>query len=75
VITLVISVLLGLLPLAGIVLIALRGMVATVDGLFMGLILLAISAIFLLNAVLEVRRLGLRKPAAQDGKAAAQKAS
>lgn len=55
---LVLSVVLGLIPLAGIVLIALGGWIATVDGLFTSLILAAISGVFFLNALLEVRALG-----------------
>ncbi len=56
---LVLSLVLGLIPLAGIVLIALAGWLATVDGLFTSLILAAISGVFFLNALLEARALGL----------------
>jgi len=56
---LVLSVILGLIPLAGIVLIALGGWIATVDGLFTSLILAAMSGVFFLNALLELRALGL----------------
>jgi hypothetical protein len=53
---LLISLLLGLIPLVGIVWIALRGSLFTVDGLFMSLILLAISSMFGGNAVFELRK-------------------
>lgn len=56
---LVLSLLLGLIPLAGIAMIALGGWIATVDGLFTSLILAAISGIFFLNAALELRAMGL----------------
>ena len=55
---LLISIVLALLPLAGIVYIVSNGFF-TVDALFMGLILLTVSGIFLLNAFLEARRRGL----------------
>lgn len=64
---LAISTLLAVLPLAGIVYIATSGMLFSVDGLFMILMLLSISGIFALNATLEARDLGLvpfLKPAA-----------
>ena len=53
---LLLSVALGLIPLLGIVWIALRASVTTVDGLFMSLILLALSGILFLNAALEMRK-------------------
>ncbi len=62
---LVLSLVLGLLPLVGIVWIFVSGMIvlwpfsATVDGLFMTLILLTLSACFLLNAYWEMRDRGL----------------
>ena len=56
---LVLSVVLGLIPLAGIVMILLSGWIATVDGLFTSLILLAMSGVFFLNSLLEARALGL----------------
>jgi hypothetical protein len=62
---LVLSLVLGLLPLAGVGWILANGMIivwppsATVDGLFMSLILLALSLCFLLNAYLEARDQGL----------------
>jgi len=49
------SILLGLIPLAGIVWIFLSGTISTVDGLFGILILLSLSAIFFLNAFWEWR--------------------
>jgi hypothetical protein len=64
---LVLSLVLGLVPLAGIVWIFVSGMIsiappsATVDGLFMTLILLTVSLCFLLNAYLEARDSGLLK--------------
>ena len=64
---LVLSLVLGVVPLIGIVWIFLSGMItvspfsATVDGLFMTLILLTLSACFLLNAFWEARDQGLLK--------------
>ena len=56
--TLLISVLLGGIPLAGIGWIIVTGTIATVDGLFMSLILLTLSGIFFLNAFLDLRDRG-----------------
>jgi hypothetical protein len=62
---LALSVVLGLLPLAGVGWILANGMItlwppaATVDGLFMSLILLTLSLCFLLNAYWEMRDKGL----------------
>jgi hypothetical protein len=53
---LVISLLLALVPLLGIVYIVIFGSPTTVDGLFMSLILLSISAILGLNAMIELRK-------------------
>ena len=53
---LVISLFLALIPLLGIVYIVLFGSLTTVDGLFMSLILLSISAILGLNALIELRK-------------------
>jgi hypothetical protein len=50
------SILLGIIPLLGIVWIFVSHTLTTVDGLFMSLILLALSGIFFFNAVLEFRR-------------------
>jgi hypothetical protein len=52
---LVLSVILGVVPLMGVAWIVLRASVTTVDGLFMSLILLTLSGILFLNAFLEVR--------------------
>ena len=56
---LVISLVLALVPLAGVAWIGATGWLATVDGLFMSLILLAIAGVFLLNAGLQARAMGL----------------
>lgn len=62
---LVLSLVLALVPLAGVVWIFVSGMItiappsATVDGLFMTLILLTVSACFLLNGYWEARDKGL----------------
>jgi hypothetical protein len=64
---LVLSLVLGIVPLVGVVWIFVSGMItispfsATVDGLFATLILLALSLCFLLNAYWEVRDQGLLK--------------
>lgn len=67
-VVLLISLVLGLLPLAGVVWIVLSGWMRTVDGLFLGLILLAISGIFFLNVLLELRQ---RRAARGEGPAKA----
>lgn len=56
---LLISIVLGTIPLAGIAWIVLRGAITTVDGLFMSLILLCLSGVFYLNAALELRNSGV----------------
>lgn len=53
------SIVLGTIPLAGVAWIILRGAITTVDGLFMSLILLSLSAVFYLNVVLELRDRGV----------------
>jgi len=53
---LVISLILALIPLLGIVYIVVFGSPTTVDGLFMALILLSISAILGLNVMIELRK-------------------
>ena len=58
---LLISVVLGILPLLGIVWTILNGTITTVDGLFMSLILLTLSGLFFLNALLECRDCGYVK--------------
>jgi hypothetical protein len=61
----VLSLLLGVVSLAGVVWIFASGMIVlspfsiTIDGLFMTLILLTLSACFLLNAYWEMRDRGL----------------
>ncbi len=57
-VTLLISILLGCIPLAGIGWIMVTRTMTTVDGLFMSLILLTLSGIFFLNALLELRERG-----------------
>jgi len=57
-VTLLISILLGCIPLAGIGWIMATRTMTTVDGLFMSLILLTVSGIFFLNALLELRERG-----------------
>jgi hypothetical protein len=80
---LVLSLVLGVVPLLGVGWILASGMItlwppaATVDGLFMSLILLMLSACFLLNAFWEARDQGFlpKKAAAAPAKASAPKAS
>jgi hypothetical protein len=61
---LVLSVVLGIVPLLGVVWIVLRGNIGTVDGLFMSLILLPLSGILFLNAFLDLRGRSKAKTAA-----------
>jgi hypothetical protein len=56
---LVISIVMGIVPLLGIAWTIATGTIATVDGLFMSLILLTLSGIFFLNAYWEMRDRGL----------------
>jgi len=56
---LALSLVLGILPLLGVVWTLMNGMITTVDGLFMSLILLTLSGIFMLNAYWEMRDLGM----------------
>ena len=56
---LLISFLLGLIPLAGIGWIIVSGTLTTVDGLFESLIMLSISGVFFLNVFWELRDHGL----------------
>lgn len=56
---LLISILLGLIPLAGIGWIYVSGTLTTVDGLFESLIMMSISGVFFLNAFWELRDHGL----------------
>lgn len=55
---LVISIIMGIVPLLGIAWTIATGTVTTVDGLFMSLILLTLSAVFFLNAFWELRDRG-----------------
>lgn len=55
---LVISIVMGIVPLLGIAWTIATGTVTTVDGLFMSLILLTLSAVFFLNAYWEMRDRG-----------------
>jgi hypothetical protein len=56
---LLLSIVLGTIPLAGIIWIVFRGAITTVDGLFMSLILLCLSGVFYLNVALELRDRGV----------------
>ena len=56
---LLISILLGLIPLAGIAWIIVSGTLTTVDGLFESIIMLSLSGVFFLNAFWELRDRGL----------------
>ncbi|PYX80537.1 MAG: hypothetical protein DMG70_23260 [Acidobacteria bacterium] len=60
---LIISLVLAVVPLLGIVSILVKGSMTTVDGLFMSLILLAISGVFGLNGLWEFQRLRRRAAA------------
>jgi hypothetical protein len=55
---LVISIVMGIVPLLGIAWTIATGTVTTVDGLFMSLILVTLSAVFFLNAYWELRDRG-----------------
>ena len=66
---LLVSILLGLIPLAGIAWIIISGTITTVDGLFESLIMLSISGVFFLNAFWELRDRGIfGKPKAGGSK-------
>jgi len=52
---LLLSLILGIVPLLGVAWIILKAGVTTVDGLFMSLILVTLSGILFLNAYLEIR--------------------
>jgi hypothetical protein len=56
---LILSLVFGVLPLLGVVWTLMNGLITTVDGLFMSLILLTLSAVFLLNAYWEMRDAGM----------------
>lgn len=80
---LVLSLVLGIIPFVGVAWIFVSGMIvlypfsATVDGLFMTLILLTLSACFLLNAYWEMRDRGMlgKKKEVAPAKAPVAKAS
>jgi uncharacterized membrane protein len=55
---LLLSLVLGIVPVAGIAWILLAGSITTVDGMFMSLILLSLSGIFFLNVFWELRDRG-----------------
>jgi hypothetical protein len=65
---LALSILLGLVPLAGIAQIVMNGTITTVDGLFMSIIPLVLSGILFLNAYLEARKKFILKKAPQAQK-------
>ncbi|HLW87275.1 MAG TPA: hypothetical protein VKR57_02205 [Terriglobales bacterium] len=64
---LLLSIVLGIVPLLGIAWTVMEGMVTTVDGLFLSLILLSLSGILFLNAYLELRT-RMTKATAQERK-------
>jgi hypothetical protein len=75
---LALSLVLGILPLLGVGWTLMNGMITTVDGLFLSLILLTLSAVFMLNAYWEMRDsgfLGKKKAVAPAPKSSAVKAS
>ncbi len=51
---LLISIVLGIIPLAGIVWMVVEGTITTVDGLFLSLILLSLSGLFFLDALWDL---------------------
>jgi hypothetical protein len=65
---LVLSIILGLVPLAGVAWTVLNGTITTVDGLFMTIILLTLSGILFLNAYLEARKKFILKKTPQAQK-------
>jgi hypothetical protein len=60
---LLLSIVLGAIPLLGIAWTVMNGTVTTVDGLFLTLILLTLSGILLLNVFLEIRTRLKKSPA------------
>jgi hypothetical protein len=74
---LALSLVLGILPLLGVAWTLMNGLIGTVDGMFMTLILLTLSAVFLLNAYWEMRDSGMikKKVAVPATKTPAAKAS
>ncbi len=71
---LILSLVLAILPVLGIVWTLMNGLITTVDGLFLTVILLTLSGVFLLNAYWEMRDQGLLG-AKTAGKAAGAPAS
>jgi hypothetical protein len=67
---LLLSIVLGIVPLLGIAWTVMNGTVTTVDGLFLSLILLSLSGILFLNAYLELRKKFVKAaaPAVQERK-------
>jgi hypothetical protein len=75
---LALSLVLGILPLLGVVWTLVDVKITTVDGLFMSLILLTLSGVFMLNAYWEMRdsgMIGKKKTAVAAPKAPPTKAS
>jgi hypothetical protein len=74
---LALSIALGVLPLLGVAFTLMNGLITTVDGLFLTLILLTLSGVFMLNAYWEMRDSGIikKKIAVPVPKTAAPKAS
>ncbi|MGA8620916.1 MAG: hypothetical protein WB660_20620 [Candidatus Sulfotelmatobacter sp.] len=75
---LALSLVLGILPLLGVAWTLMNGMITTVDGLFLILILLVLSGVFMLNAYWEMRDTGMigkKKAVATAPKSPAAKAS
>jgi hypothetical protein len=75
---LILSLVLAILPLLGVVWTLANGLITTVDGLFMSLILLMLSGVFMLNAYWEMRDLGMigkKKATAPAPKVASTKVS
>jgi uncharacterized membrane protein len=68
---------LGILPLLGVAWTLMNGMITTVDGLFMSLILLTLSGVFMLNVYWELRDSGVikKKAVAAAAKPPAAKAT
>jgi hypothetical protein len=79
-VTLLVAIVFCLAPLAGIGWIIVAGSITTVDGLFMSLVLLSLSGVFLLNVFWELQDRGLfsflhKEKAAASKESAAPKAS
>ena len=78
---LLVSIVIGIIPLLGIAWTIATGTITTVDGLFMSLILLTLSGVFFLNAYWELRDRGAlaflhkKKEAAAPASAPAKTAS